>query len=134
MHAVLDPNVLISALLNRDGTPARLLREWTAGAFELIVSPLLLAELRRALAYPKLRKRISAEGAEAMIRWLERAATISADPDDEPPVRSPDRGDDYLLALAAANDAELVPGDRHLLGLADVEPVWTAVELIDAVT
>jgi predicted nucleic acid-binding protein len=55
LHAILDANVLIAALLSPRGSPARLLRAWMNGAFELIVSPGLLAELERALAYPKLR-------------------------------------------------------------------------------
>jgi hypothetical protein len=58
LRAVLDPNVLISALLAPAGTPAAILRAWSAGAFELVASPLLLAELERALAYPNLRASI----------------------------------------------------------------------------
>ena len=123
MRVVLDPNVVISALLNREGTPAALLREWTAGAFELLVSPLLLAELERALGYEKLRIRIPLEDAETVVGWLRRAATLVEDPTDEPPLRSPDPGDDYLLAVAAANDALLVSGDRHLLDLAADAPI-----------
>jgi len=42
-----------------------LLRRWLDGEFELIVSPLLLAELKRALAYPKLGSRVMEEEAKA---------------------------------------------------------------------
>jgi predicted nucleic acid-binding protein len=38
------------------GAPARTIRPWIEGAFELVVSPLLLAEVERALGYPKLRR------------------------------------------------------------------------------
>ncbi|MBI2238632.1 MAG: PIN domain-containing protein [Actinobacteria bacterium] len=104
MRAVLDPNVIISALLSPDGSPARALREWQHGGFELVVSPLLLAELERALAYPKLRRRIPPEEAGAVVEWLARAATVVPDPDGPPPLRSPDPGDGYLIALAAAQE------------------------------
>jgi predicted nucleic acid-binding protein len=55
LRAVLDLKVLISAVLSRGGAPARVLEAWISGRFELLVSPLLLAELERALACPKLR-------------------------------------------------------------------------------
>jgi len=117
VRAVLDADVMISALLSRSSSPAVVLRAWQDGQFELIVSPLFLAELERALAYPKLRRRISAVEAEALLDWLRRAATVAPDPDGPPPIRSRDPGDDYLLALAAAEDALLVSGDEHLLSL-----------------
>jgi putative PIN family toxin of toxin-antitoxin system len=115
LRAVLDVNVIISALLSRGGSPAAVLRAWQDGQFELIVSPLLLAEFERALAYPKLRRRIPAEEADAVVGWLRRAATVAPDPDAPPPISSRDPGDDYLLALAAAENAFLVSGDEHLL-------------------
>jgi len=117
VRAVLDANVIISALLSRSGSPAVVLRAWQDGQFELVVSPLFLAELERALAYPKLRRRIPAEEADTFVGWLRRAATIAPDPDGPPPILSRDPGDDYLLALAAAENALLVSGDEHLLSL-----------------
>ena len=124
MRAVLDPNVLISALLAPAGTPAAILRAWSAGAFELVASPLLLAELERALAYPKLRARVHESEATALIEWLGRSATIVPDPDEPTPRASQDPGDDYLLALAAHERAALVSGDRHLLELTGKLPIY----------
>ena len=118
MRAVLDPNVIIAALISSTGSPARLLEAWRSGRFELIISDLLLAELDRALAYPKLRRRVPSEDAAAALEWLRRDATLLPDPSGNPPVRSVDPGDDYLIALAAAGKATLVSGDDHLLRLA----------------
>ena len=123
MRAVLDPNVIISALLSPTGAPARLLLAWQDGRFELVVSAALLAALERALAYPKLRRYIAADDAERVIAWLARTATVAQDPDDPPAIRSADPGDDYLLALAASEDAFLVSGDGHLLDLSGSQPV-----------
>ena len=125
MCAVVDVNVLISAILSPTGTPARLLLAWQSGAFELVISPALLDELRRALAYPKLRRLIAAAEAEAFVAWITEAATLAGDPGGPPPVDSPDPGDAYLLALAAASGAVLVSGDHHLVSLADAIPVRT---------
>jgi uncharacterized protein len=130
VRAILDPNVIISALLSRDGTPARVLRAWLEGRFDLIVSPLLLEELERALSYPKLAERIKAEEGAGLIDWLRREAILADDPAEPPTSRSEDPGDDYLLALAEAERAALVSGDRHLLALTAELPVLTAREFL----
>ncbi len=123
MRAVLDVNVVISAALSSGGTPARLLRAWQEGRFELIASPLLLAELERAFAYAKIQRRIGSQEAAAVVDLIRRVAIIRPDPSDPPPVHSIDPGDDYLLALAASEDAVLVSGDEHLLALRGESPV-----------
>lgn len=118
MRAVLDVNVLISALLSHTFSPALVLVAWMEGRFELIVSPVLVRELERALAYPKLRSRVTAEEAERLLKWLARSARLVSDPSGSPPIHARDPGDDYLLALAAAQSAILVTGDQDLLELA----------------
>ena len=123
MRAVLDPNVLIAATLSPQGSPARVLRAWLEGAFELVVSPLLLDELTRALAYPKLRKRITPQEGAELVGLLRQEADTRADPAHPPAVHSPDPGDDYLIALAESAQAVIVSGDGHLLQLADQLPV-----------
>jgi uncharacterized protein len=118
VRAVLDANVLISAVLAPIGAPAALLRAWLDGRFELVVSEQLLAELGRAFKYPKLASRISAEEAEAFIELLRSTALIASDA-ASPPRLSRDAGDDYLLALASSNFAILVSGDQDLLEVKD---------------
>jgi len=130
VRAVLDADVIISALLSRSGSPAVVLRAWQDGQFELVVSPLLLDELERALAYPKLRRRVSAEEAEAVLDWLRRAATVTLDPQGPPPIRSRDPGDDYLLTLAASEHALLVSGDEHLLSLQRELPIHSPASFL----
>ena len=131
MRAVVDVNVIISALLSRNGSPAQVLRAWQQGQFELVVSPLLLAELERALGYPKLRRRIPVEDAETVVAWLGRAASLASDPADPPAVRSVDPGDDYVLALAASETAVIVSGDDHLLSLRGSMPVYAPAEFLE---
>jgi uncharacterized protein len=131
VRAVLDPNILIAALLSHGGTPAQLLSRWLAGEFELVVSEMLFAELERALAYPKLRDRISAEEANTFIALLRRGARLADDPATLSP-RSADPGDEYLIALAERQRAVLVSGDQHLLTLADELPIQTARVFLDS--
>ncbi|MBI2764091.1 MAG: putative toxin-antitoxin system toxin component, PIN family [Chloroflexi bacterium] len=130
MRAILDVNVFISAILSPRGSPARLLLAWQAGAFELVVSPALLAELARALAYPKLARLVPPADADAFVAWIARSAVLAADPGRAPPIRSGDPNDDYLLTLAMAERAVLVSGDTHLTVLADSLPVRTPADVL----
>ncbi|HET6866654.1 MAG TPA: putative toxin-antitoxin system toxin component, PIN family [Solirubrobacteraceae bacterium] len=134
MRAVVDANVLISAVLSSRGPSSELVRVARDGGFELILSELLLTELERAFGYPKLRKRISAEKAAACIGWLRSHATLAEDPAGSPPVSSPDPDDDYLLALAIDRKAFLVTGDQHLLGLRDELPIYPSAEFLRVLT
>jgi len=131
VRAVLDPNVIISGLLSPAGSPANVLRAWEQGEYELIVSGALLDELARALSYPKLRRRVSENDANAVARWISGSATIAPDPKPPPPLRSTDPGDDYLIALASAERAVLVSGDAHLLDLTGDIPVYSPRQFLE---
>jgi putative PIN family toxin of toxin-antitoxin system len=129
VRVVLDPNVVIAALLSRSGAPAEILRKWLAGEVEVVVSELLLAELARALGYSKLRSRVSETERKQLDAVLRRGARLVPDP----PVganRSSDPGDDYLLALAEAEGALLVSGDHHLLELSRDLPICSPRALL----
>lgn len=54
VRAVLDMNVIVSAVLSSHGAPARILQTRADGPFEIVVSRELISELRRVLAYPKI--------------------------------------------------------------------------------
>lgn len=130
MRAVLDPNVIISALLSRRGAPANVLHAWLDGTFDLVASALLLNELERALGYPKLATRIEPAEVQELLELIRRAGVMIDDPADPPDICSPDPGDDYLIALAAAAQAVIVSGDRHLLGLAEQLPVYAPADFL----
>lgn len=130
VRAILDANVIISALLSPGGAPASVLRAWTDGAYELVASPLLLDELERALGYEKIRARITESEARALLALLRSVAQVHDDATDPSGVRSPDPGDDYLIALAVTARALLVTGDGHLLGLADAIPVYSPADFL----
>ena len=132
MRVVLDVNVLLSAVLSPEGAPARILVAWLNGAFELVVSPKLMNELERVLAYPKISRRIADDDAQRFVRMVATQAHLVPDPDDDPPVRSPDPGDDYLIALAAHADALLVSGDAHLVSILGEGPIQTPRQFADS--
>ena len=125
MKAVLDPNVIISAVLSPRGSPGLKLRTWLEGAYDVVCSHLLLAELERALAYPKLRKYIRAEETEELLDLLRRGALLIDDPEKPSEISSADPEDDYLIALVAESRAVLVSGDSDLLELSAKIPVYS---------
>lgn len=133
MRAVLDPNLLVAALLSRQGTPAKIHLAWLAGEFDLVISPELMTELERALAYPKIRKRISKEEADEFTGVLLRLASKADDPTGPPPVHSSDPGDDYLLGLAESESAALVSGDSDVLQVNGGLPIYSPREFLELI-
>jgi putative PIN family toxin of toxin-antitoxin system len=129
-RAVLDPGVLVSALITPTGTPAKLLIATRSGSFELIASPLLLQELRLVLLREKFRRYVDLDVVDQYVGMLRRDAAIAADPAEPPPIRCADPDDDYLIALAHSRSAALVSGDGHLLELAGEIPVFTPSEFL----
>src|ERR1700709_1012106 len=128
-RVVLDPGVLVSALISPDGSPARLLREIRTGGLELIVSPLLLEELGDVLARQKFRRYVDLATVREDVDLLRREALAAPDPDDPSPLRSADPDDDYLIALAQSQNAVLVSGDKHLLDIGGGAPVRCPAQL-----
>lgn len=126
LRGVLDANVLVSALIRPQGPPGRILASLIeAQAFELVASASIFEELRRCLAYPRVRRRIVATDeeldlwiaaldliAESTEGTLEVLAVVS-DPDD----------DKYLVAALEGRVQFLVTGDAHLLELQTYEGV-----------
>lgn len=117
-RAVLDVNVLVSAFISGRGTiPDRIVRAWREGAFELVLSPKLIAELIDVLDRPKFESQAGEGRAQAFVAALAGDALWIEDPAD-PPAILPDPDDDYLLALATTAEAHaIVSGDNHLTAM-----------------
>ncbi len=133
---VLDPGVYVSAAISGIGAPAQLLEIAVNGQVVLLVSPLLIGELREVLSRDKLRRWVSLEESRAFLDAVELLADSVLDPPEASwagVCRDP--GDDYLVALAEAHAATLlVSGDQDLLELhrpgLDVRSPRAAVEAV----
>lgn len=79
-RVVLDPAVLVSALISPAGNPAALWDAVRDERIEIITSPWLLAELARVLARPKFRRYATMEEVEAFVEEVARYGTPLADP------------------------------------------------------
>jgi putative PIN family toxin of toxin-antitoxin system len=111
LRVILDTNVLLSALIRVDSKPYQLVHAWLDGRFELVSSEAQLEELRSASRYEQIRRYFE----PAEIGWLinrirERAHLVKRLPKVDV---ANDPGDDYLLAMAVASQAQyLVTGDK----------------------
>ena len=132
MKVVLDANVLLSGLMFPDGAPGRVVAAWHQARFELVISVPQLAEIGRALAYPKIRRVLGWDDQriEHFIRQLYVRAKIvdlagtfvevPGDPDDMP----------ILATLVAAKADVLITGDGDLLALRDRYAIQTPAEFV----
>lgn len=130
IRATLDTNLFVSMAIRPGGVPDRIRIAWRNGQFILLISPPLLAEVRRVLAYPRLRAliRLSPSEEAELLRLLVEETEITAGtlrveavPDDP--------ADNFVLACAVEGRAHyLVSGDTHLLSLRDYSgiPIITA--------
>ncbi len=118
-RAVLDTNVIISALISDKGAPRRIFEAWLAGRFTLVTSPSVIAEADRALHYHKIRHvyGLSEEEIATAIALLWSHGQLTSDAYHiERAAADPD--DDKFLACALEAEAEfLVTGDNDLLTL-----------------
>jgi putative PIN family toxin of toxin-antitoxin system len=121
VRAVLDSNVVVSALLFEEGQVAWLRATWSGGRCAPLVSAATTEELLRVLAYPKFR--LSAEEREELLGdYLPFAETVIVPEMPDVP-RCADSDDQKFLELAFAGRASLlITGDRALLALSGKVP------------
>jgi len=97
MRAVIDTNVLVSALIAPRGTPAAIYSSWQEHRFTLLTCQEQLDELRATLRKPKIAALIKPYKGGRLVNDLKGLAVVVG---SLPRVtRSPDPADDYLLAL-----------------------------------
>jgi uncharacterized protein len=115
MRAVLDTNVLISALIV-DGKSKLLFTQAVHRQFELVTSSKILAEFQRITKEPKIKKYIDQQDILAFLKAIEEIADVVE-------VKSRFKGaqdpaDDIILRTAVDGLSDvIVTGDKGLLSL-----------------
>lgn len=126
IRAVLDANVLVSALINPEGISGRIVRALVSDrAFVCVTSPALSEELERCLFYPRVRKYI--KGSDDEIRaWGISFTLVSDIVEPETPLHVVDADPDdnkYPEAALEGGVEFVVSGDSHLLDVEEYEGV-----------
>ena len=125
MRVVLDTNVVLSGIFF-GGVPGRILTAWADGQLQLVLSPEILDEYRRAgdvlaLRHPERRTALAPVLAliatdAVLIDAAPLPAPVSVDPDD----------DKFLAAALAAAAPVVVSGDGHLRALSG----WQGIQVL----
>ena len=105
LRVFIDTNVWVSAFINADGAPARILEAFLAGRFVPVVSRVLLEEIDGVLRRPRIRRRLRLIEADlATILALLRDRAVEAVPEGNLRLcRDPD--DNLLLETAVLGEA-----------------------------
>jgi putative PIN family toxin of toxin-antitoxin system len=125
LRAVFDANVYVSAAIRPEGPPGQLLERFIReSAFELVMSPAIIDEVRETLADRKVHRYIRA--AIDAPTWFETLVVLANPVAGEYAVHGVcrDRDDDKYLAAAVEGSATfLVSGDPDLLDLEEHDGV-----------
>ncbi|MGI8963094.1 MAG: putative toxin-antitoxin system toxin component, PIN family [Thermomicrobiales bacterium] len=117
MRIVLDVNILASAALKDASVPGLMLKIATGPGHELVISDVMMAELRHVLQRPFFLARISAPDRRefAALVW---ELVNKYDPDPTVTGVADDEEDDRVLGTAVAANADvIVTGDKGMLRL-----------------
>lgn len=122
---MLDTNVYVSAAVRVEGPPGRIVERFLrSAAFEIVLSPAMADEVRRALQYPKVREYIR-PGLDAGLCFEDIAllahlvsgeyvlSGLTADPDD----------DKFIAAAVEGRAGFVVAGDADLLNIGVYEGI-----------
>lgn len=115
MRVVLDTNVLVSGLLAK-GPASRILDLLENGGHEICLTPKILEEVKRILAYPKITGGLRKAGVvpEEAIEWLLQHSSVFKDIDVIKLIAE-DPSDNMFLDCAVVSGARwIVSGDKHL--------------------
>lgn len=130
-----DTNVLVAAAITPRGRCGKLLDAAIDGRWQLVASPLLMAELETVLLRDKFRRWLSEEEARRFTADIGVMADIVPDPEsaEASPYQIADPKDEFLVALAqTANVVALISGDPHLTDLVSLSPpVCTPAYFLD---
>jgi putative PIN family toxin of toxin-antitoxin system len=128
LRGVVDVNVLVSAALTPGGVAQKLLAAAEESRWQPVVSPHLLDELRGALAYPDVARRLPPGAGLRLVAIVGTVADLVPDAPEPWPGVTGDPNDDYLVALSQATPGidALISYDPDLTTLVNpVPPVVT---------
>lgn len=124
LRAVLDANVYVSAAVQPDGAPGRILARFLLEQpFVIVLLPAILIEIERALSYPRVRKYLRGDFPPEL--WFEDIVFLADLVEDRvPPAVCSDPEDvKYLAAAIEGRAGYVVTGDHAFLSVGEYQEV-----------
>lgn len=124
MRIVLDTNIFISNLISDKGNPAKIVRWWLEGEFDVLVSQAIIDEILRVTDYARIQKKY----ARVRENRLEFATLISeqaewVEPREILNVVVDESDNRYVECAVTGNAQYIVTGDEHLLELGEYQGI-----------
>ncbi len=116
IRAVVDTNVLVSALISASGYPREIERRWRKDEFTLVISPGIIDEVSRVLRLPRIHQKYRLAGSDIqafILALLYHGESVAGRLVLEGV--APDPGDDKVISCAVEGNADfIVTGDKAL--------------------
>ncbi len=116
MRVVLDTNILARAVPGKTGPAREVLEHLCRSPHVLVTAPVLLDELTRVLAYPRVRAlhRLDDLAIARYVQSVEAASLVTALAAPSVTAIQTDPDDNAVIAAAIAGQTEVIcPRDRH---------------------
>ena len=125
VKAVVDTNVFISGLLNKEGLPRKIFLAFKEGQFQLFISPLILTEILTSLNKPRICHLVDSDDKKELFLFLENFASFVFPKEKISICR--DVEDNIILECAVAGKTDfIVSGDKDLLAL----PAFRGISIV----
>ena len=125
MRVVLDANIYISSLISNKGNPAKIVRWWLEGEYDVLVSQQIIDEILRVMGYARIQKKYSevreksqefAALVSEQAEWVEQRGKLDVVTVDESDNR-------YIEGALTGNAKYIISGDEHLLDFREYEGI-----------
>jgi putative PIN family toxin of toxin-antitoxin system len=120
IRAVIDTNLFVSGFFAAEGCTCQLQELWITGAFELVVSGKILAEIENTLGKPAIQEKlflIPDEEEHLLDLIREKALIVTADRYETNRITQDPTDNKFLACALEAGAHYIVSGDRHLLDI-----------------
>lgn len=125
-RALIDTDVMVAGICGPENSDAaEVLDAFRVGAFEIVTSPILIAELAGVLGRPAFEGLVGNGRAQSILDGLVPMMLVTEDIYD-PPRATPDRGADLLVAVARAGGAQFIVSSDESLASSFVRDLMIA--------
>lgn len=121
LKVVIDTNILVSAILNPKGTPAKIVKAWFKNRFIVVISQFSLQEIERVLHYEHIQKikHISEDEIHKLVTEIIKTSELIQVSSTIEIIKT-DIADNQVLATAVDGQTTyIISGDHHLLDLGE---------------